>query len=652
MCGICGVINLENKTVDIEKLEEATSIMKHRGPDDEGYLLIGKACREYGGHDSRVNLPKLKPEKDTVVALGHRRLSIIDVSTSGHQPMCNENRAVWVIFNGELYNYRELKKELAKHTFRSDTDTEVLLHGYEEWGIEKLLEKMAGMWAFSIIDMQNKQAYLVRDRFGIKPLYYDNDGKALVFASEIKAVRILHPTEALNEKRIVSFLSASYYEPNETFFQHIKQVKPGNYLKVNLKTKKAEEKEYWNIKMAKDTLTGKDTSNSYEEIDLHQVSSRFKDLFIESVRLHLRSDVPIGTCLSGGLDSSSIVCTAQKLLDENVIDEKGLTRQVRTFSSVPKEKEVSEKAYIDEVNHQANTEAHTVTPTFTEFMTDLDRLVEMHDEPFLNPSVYMQYRVMQLAKENGVKVLLDGQGADESLGGYHSYLAFYFSDLRRQGLYIELVRELYDFRDQLYPFVGKVFRRKFGTWDRTVKGLVKISPISSSMDKYFSRAKTFAEQLKEDTVGRNLLELLKYEDQNSMIFSIESRVPFLYHPLIEYIFSLPMSARIGNGWTKLMLRESMKGVLPETIRKRRTKLGFPAPDKAWALEMISDYREQLKQSVRNIEKYIDVEIFEKLMRSIMKHKRDEDIKLFWRIVIFERWYRKTMTKTGSTNKKS
>jgi asparagine synthase (glutamine-hydrolysing) len=450
----------------------------------------------------------------------------------------------------------------------------------------------------------------------------------------------------------VSFLSASYYEPNETFFQHIRQVKPGNYLKIDLKTKKVEEKEYWNIKMAKDPLTGKDISNSYEKIDLRQASSRFKELFIESVRLHLRSDVPIGTCLSGGLDSSSIVCTAQKLLDENAIKEKGLTRRVRTFSSVPKEKEASEKIYIDEVNHQANTEAHTVTPTFSEFMTDLDRLVEMHDEPFLNPSVYMQYKVMQLAKENGVKVLLDGQGADESLGGYYSYLAFYFNDLRRQGLYTELIRELYDFRDQLYPFVGKVLRRKLGTWDRTIKGLVKISPLSSSMDKYFSRAKTFAEQLKEDTVGRNLLELLKYEDQNSMIFSIESRVPFLYHPLIEYVFSLPMSARIGKGWTKLMLRESMNGILPETIRKRRTKLGFPAPDKAWALEMISNYREQLEQSMRNIENYIDLEIFEKLMRSIMKHKRDEDVKLFWRIVIFERWYRKTMTKTGSTNKKS
>lgn len=652
MCGICGIINLEGRIVDVEKLERATNIMKHRGPDDEGYVLMGRKCTEYGGHDSKVDLPRLKPEKDTVVALGHRRLSIIDVSSSGHQPMCNENRTVWVIFNGELYNYRELKKELAGHTFRSDTDTEVLLHGYEEWGIEKLLEKMAGMWAFSLIDTQNEQAYLVRDRFGIKPLYYDNDGKAVVFASEIKAVRILHPTEALNEKRIVSFLSASYYEPNETFFQHIRQVKPGNYLKIDLKTKKVEEKEYWNIKMAKDPLTGKDISNSYEKIDLRQASSRFKELFIESVRLHLRSDVPIGTCLSGGLDSSSIVCTAQKLLDENAINEKGLTRRVRTFSSVPKEKEASEKIYIDEVNRQANTEAHTVTPTFSEFMTDFDRLVEMHDEPFLNPSVYMQYKVMQLAKENGIKVLLDGQGADESLGGYYSYLAFYFNDLRRQGLYTELIRELYDFRDQLYPFVGKVLRRKLGTWDRTVKGLVKISPLSSSMDKYFSRAKTFAEQLKEDTVGRNLLELLKYEDQNSMIFSIESRVPFLYHPLIEYIFSLPISARIGKGWTKLMLRESMNGILPETIRKRRTKLGFPAPDKAWALEMISNYREQLEQSMRNIENYIDPEIFEKLMRSIMKHKRDEDIKLFWRIIIFERWYRKTMTKTGSTNKKS
>jgi len=652
MCGICGVISLKGRSIDTAELEKATNIMRHRGPDDEGYLLIGKTPIEYGGNDSRVELPKLRTQENANIGLGHRRLSIIDVSPSGHQPMCNEDRTVWVVFNGEVYNYRELKTQLTNHTFKSDTDTEVMLHGYEEWGIENLLQRMVGMWAFCIVDLKKRTAYLARDRFGIKPLYYNNNDDAFVFASEIKALRILHPTDILNEKRIVSFLGASYYEPGETFFQNIKQVKPAHYLKTNLKTKAIEETEYWGIQLTKDPSTGKDISSSYEKVDLPAVSSRFKELFVESMKLHLRSDVPIGTCLSGGLDSSSIVCTAQMLLERKALNEKGLTGKVRTFSSTPKEKEVSEKTYIDEVNRHAKTEAYAVTPTFDEFTEDLDRLIEMHDEPFLNPSVYMQYRVMELAREKGITVLLDGQGADESLGGYHSYLAFYFSDLRRQGMYTELVRELYGFRGQLYPFVGKVLRRKTGTWNRAIRGLVKISPISSSIDKYFSRAKTFAEQLKEDTVGRNLLELLKYEDQNSMIFSIESRVPFLYHPLIEYIFSLPMSAKIGNGWTKLVLRESMKGILPESVRKRKSKLGFPAPDKTWALDMISRNRQELKKSMQNIGKYVDAEIFGTLMDSIEKHKRDEEIKLFWRIVIFERWYRKTMTKTGSTNEKS
>jgi asparagine synthase (glutamine-hydrolysing) len=631
MCGISGVISLNGRNVDVAVLEKATNVMRHRGPDDEGYVLIGKSATEYGGKDSKVKLPQMRNEKDASIGLGHRRLSIIDVSPNGHQPICNEDRTVWIVYNGEVYNYRELRTSLENHTFKSDTDTEVLLHGYEEWGIEDLLKRIVGMWAFAIIDMRKNTVYLVRDRFGIKPLYYNKIEDAFIFASEIKAVRTLHPSNKLNERRIIDFLSSAYYDSEQTFFEDIKQVKPAHYLKIDLEKKAVEEAEYWKI--------GTNINNSYGKVDVGPLSSKFREYFVESIKLHLRSDVPVGTCLSGGLDSSSIVCTSQMLLDENAVKERGLGPRIRTFSSIPSEKEVSEEEYIEEVNKHAKTEAYAVTPTFDEFMADLDGLVEIHDEPFLGPSVYMQYRVMKLAKERGVKVLLDGQGADESLGGYYSYLAYYFSDLRRQGLYLKLLKEAFHFRGQLSPFVGKVLRRKLGLWERTVQGLVKVSHISSSIDKYLKPgSKTFAEQLKEDVVGRNLLELLKYEDQNSMNFSIESRVPFLYHAMIEYIFSLPMSAKISSGWTKLILREAMKGILPEKIRKRKSKLGFPAPIESWALELISRNKQELKNSIQNIEEYIDAEIFEKLMDNITKNKYDEDIKLFWRILIFERWY--------------
>jgi len=631
MCGITGIISLSERSIKTANLEKATNIMRHRGPDDEGYVLLGKSATEYGGKNSEVKLPPIKTEKDTRIGLGHRRLSIIDVSPNGHQPMCNEDRSIWIVFNGEVYNYRELRMSLNNHTFKSDTDTEILLHGYEEWGLENLLKRMVGMWAFAIVDTQKKKAYLTRDRFGIKPLYYNKDDDALVFASEIKAVRILRPTDKLNQGRIVDYLSSAYYDSEQTFFEDIKQVKPAHYMRIDLEKKTSEEVEYWKI--------GTDISNSYDKVNIEVLSSKFKEHFVDSIKLHLRSDVPIGTCLSGGLDSSSITCTSQMLLDENAVKERGLSLRIKTFSSIPKEKEVSEEKYIAEVNSHAKTEAYAVTPTFNEFMADLDSLVEIHDEPFLSPSVYMQYRVMKLAKENGVRVLLDGQGADESLGGYYSYLAYYFSDLTRQRLYFKLLKETFLFRGQLSPFVGKVLRKKLGLWEKTVRGLVKVSPISSSIDKYLDTgSKTFAEQLKEDVVGRSLLELLKYEDQNSMAFSIESRVPFLYHPLIEYVFSLPMSAKIGNGWTKLILREAMKGILPEKIRKRKSKLGFPAPNKSWALELISRNKQELKDAMKNIKEYIDAKVFVKLMDRITEHTYDEDIKLFWRILIFERWY--------------
>jgi asparagine synthase (glutamine-hydrolysing) len=634
MCGISGVISLNGRNVDVAVLEKATNIMRHRGPDDEGYVLIGESATEYGGKDSRVKLPRIRDEKNASVGLGHRRLSIIDVSPNGHQPFCNEDRTIWVVYNGEVYNYRELRESLDGHTFKSDTDTEVLLHGYEEWGIEDLLKRMVGMWAFVIVDVSGRAVYLVRDRFGIKPLYYNKNDDVFVFASEIKAVRVLQPSNKLNEGRIIDYLSSAYYDSEQTFFEDVKQVKPAHYLKIDLEKKTVEEVEYWKIG---------DICNTYDKVDVGPVSSKFREYFVESIKLHLRSDVPVGTCLSGGLDSSSIVCTAQMLLDKNAVKEKGLGPRIRTFSSIPREKEVSEEEYIAEVNRQEKTEAYAVTPTLDEFMADLDALVETHDEPFVGPSTYMQYRVMKLAKERGVKVLLDGQGADESLGGYYSYLAYYFNDLRRQRSYLKLMEEAFHFRGQLSPFVGKVLRRKLGLWEKTVEGLVKVSPIPSSIDKYLKPgSKTFAEQLKEDVVGRNLLELLKYEDRNSMNFSIESRVPFLYHPMIEYIFSLPMSTKINNGWTKLVLREAMKDILPGNIRKRKSKLGFPAPIEGWALELISRNKQELKNSIQSIEKYIDPEIFEKLMDNITKHRYDEDIKLFWRILIFERWHQRIM----------
>ena len=366
-------------------------------------------------------------------------------------------------------------------------------------------------------------------------------------------------------------------------------------------------------------------AGNYENIDLPNVALRFKELFVESIQQSLRSNVPVGACLSGGLDSSSVVCTAQTLMDE----------KLKTFSSMPIEKEANEQEYIDAINEYTGTKSYIVTPTFDEFMKDFDMLVALHDEPFPSPSIYMQYRVMKLAKENNVTILLDGQGGDELLAGYYTYLPRYFGDLKHLHKYRKLMSELWSFRNEYLPFVGRVLRNKTGLWNKSIKGLIK-KPIGDiGIDRHFGNV-SFVEQLRLD-LANSLPKLLHTGDLNAKACGVKIRTPFTYDKLVEYVVSLPITARISNGWTKRILREAMRDILPEKIRLRRTKLGFPAPNKAWAIEMISSRKDEIKQLIQAIEEYIDAVPFEKLMNNIIKHKHNEDIKLFWRILIFGKW---------------
>jgi len=636
MCGIAGVARLDVRDVDTEAFYTALSLMKHRGPDDEGMVLIDSSTgkfEERGGEDTPQELGLADIHVPTTlksrVVLGNRRLSIIDLTIKGHQPQKNEDHTIWVVLNGEVYNYRELKKELTRtgHEFLSDSDTEVIVHGYEQWGMELLLSKMIGMWGFALWDQSRRKLYLVRDRFGIKPLYYHLDDTQLVFSSEIKAIRALYPAK-MNDGRIAEFLWFRPYKSDETFFDGINQVMAAHYVEMDVTTKRLHTTRYWQLS---------EVNTSYEKTDLIEATKTFYQLFEQSIKLHMRSDVPVGTCLSGGLDSSSIVCLSQKLLREGALAEKGLerTEKLKTFSSAPQEKRISEVPYVEEVVRYSAVEPHFTTPTFDDFLKDFEKLVSIHDEPFQDPSVYMQYRVIKLAKENGIKVLLDGQGGDECLAGYQRYVGDYLRDLIREKKYFSAFVNFFGTLDLTGPFFWRYFRKRFGTRQRTLEEVITINRPPERPLEY--ETNNLANRLRYDLLAGSIIELLKYEDTNSMAFSIESRVPFLFHPMIDYLFKLPMSTKINGRWTKYILRESMKDILPEKIRMRRSKLGFPAPSKEWAKKLIKERTDLCIETATYAKNYVNLKNFEALCRSILAKGRSEDIELFWRILVLSKW---------------
>lgn len=531
MCGIAGVVRLDVRDVDTGAFYTALSLMKHRGPDDEGMVLIDSSTgkfEERGGEDTPQELGLADIHTPTTlksrVVLGNRRLSIIDLTIKGHQPQKNEDHTIWVVLNGEVYNYRELKKELTKagHEFLSDSDTEVIVHGYEQWGMELLLSRMIGMWGFALWDQSRRKLYLVRDRFGIKPLYYHLDDAQLVFSSEIKAIRVLYPAK-MNDRRIAEFLWFRPYKSDETFFDGINQVMAAHYVQMDVTTKRLHTTRYWQLS---------EVNTSYEKTDFIEATKTFYQLFEQSIKLHMRSDVPVGTCLSGGLDSSSIVCLSQKLLREGALSEKGLerTEKLKTFSSAPQEKRISEIPYVEEVIRYSEVEPHFTTPTFDDFLKDFEELVSIHDEPFQDPSVYMQYRVIKLAKKNGIKVLLDGQGGDECLAGYQRYVGDYLRDLIREKKYFRALVSFFGTLDLTGPFFWRYFRKRLGTRQRTLEEVITINRPPERPLEY--ETNNLANRLRYDLLAGSIIELLKYEDTNSMAFSIESRVPFLFHPMI------------------------------------------------------------------------------------------------------------------------
>jgi len=640
--------------------------LRHRGPDDEGYLFVNTHTSNFllaGGRDTPREVfssdypysPKevitdLSGESGYDLALANRRLAIIDLSPAGHQPMCNEDGTIWIVHNGEVYNFRELREELKPlgHRFVSDTDTEVIVHAYEEWGAN-CLNKFNGMWSFCIWDSKTRKLFCTRDRFGIKPFYYYLDEERFVFASEIKALLAGGIKAVPNYKALYDFLASGLTDHlEETAFKWIKALLPGHNLFLDLGTGEWTIHRYWDVE---------DAMNARDRASAEFSSAGILDLLSDAVWMRLRADVPIGSCLSGGLDSSAIVCLANELLQQGVAAF-GTETQQHTFSARYADPHFDEGTYIQEALQPTGAIGHMTYPTAKGLLKNIEQLLLVQEKPFASTSVFAQWCVFRLAKGEGVKVTLDGQGGDELFLGYHSYFVPFLVELLQRLRVVRLFSEFASLK-ALYDYPTQRLLAQTVYWSLPEIIRSKLRSISKPLrHRYpwlrweFVRAYHSAEAeergpgltLLEDAVRRQIIQtsipsLLRYADRNSMAHSIESRVPFLDHRLVELALAVPPTFQIQRGVTKALLRKALVGVLPAPIRDRTDKVPFATPEGSWFLK---EGRALLgsvvgSRSFRS-RKYLDQGVIKDMVQSFLSGKTPWD-PVLWRVLNVELWNR-------------
>lgn len=592
MCGIAGVFNSRGQ-LNPHDLKRMTDAIAHRGPDGEGHWM----------------------NAESTIGLGHRRLAIIDLSDAGSQPMTSLGGRYTIVFNGEIYNYVELKEELIKkgYSFHSHSDTEVLLNLFIEKG-DRCLSYLDGMFAFAIWDNVEKKLFCARDRFGEKPFYYHFiPGKLFVFASEIKAIKAYGVPLSFHPHRIGWYLNDIYALSNplkqeETFYRQVQKLEAGYSLTIDSELT-LRKKKYWDI-----DINHIDLSISFNEAKEH-----FKHLFHQSVQLRLRSDVPIGTSLSGGLDSSSVVCVISEMLRSS-----GGTQ--KTFSARFKNYDKDEGKFIEEVIRGKQLQAFYTWPEADHLLNQFEQFMYHQEEPVGTANQFSQWEVMKLARQEQVTVLLDGQGADEIVTGYSHYFDTYFHELhtfypdrfdKELHAYIENINPGYEFvlykQKEAKTLSSRTKSLIYPLYKKIVKPVLPIKKnYSGLMDPdygleanrhgdyfYFDYTKGLNRGLYNDAKNGKLEDLLRYGDKNSMAHSREVRLPFLSHKLAEFVFSLPPWFKIHDGWSKYILRESMKELLPEKIAWRKDKIGYQTPQERWLIK--DRIKERLQESVKVLE---------------------------------------------------
>jgi asparagine synthase (glutamine-hydrolysing) len=587
MCGIFGVLTVSQPAMQFQ-VERALAAVVHRGPDGEGIWR-----RPHGG--------------PPFVAFGHRRLAIIDLSDSAAQPMESRDGGVCLTYNGEIYNYRELREELesAGFAFRSMGDTEVLLNAYRHWG-PACLSRLNGMFAFCLWDEIRRELFAARDRFGEKPFHYCYDERrgCFAFASEIKSLLAsgLVPWN-INDRALARYVTDNILDGHaETLYDPVRRLLPGRSLRLKWRPDGTtiEINRYWAPPAPEAT-----------EADPARATARFRELFQDSVRLRLRSDVPIGTSLSGGVDSSAIVCAIHQL---------GAAGQ-RTFSSRVPGSKLDEGTYIDIVRANTGIGGYDVVPSAAELTRTFSVLCRHMEEPFPSTSMFAQFLVMRLAQENHVGVLLDGQGADELLGGYQGYFRLRYGDMARK-LKIGALRCELDVYSRLRGgrralttkgIVGALLPRRiesalsgrsasrglFGAWwDRD--WMASIDTDDSAETKNLPHFDRFTAALYYDSLEGPLQELLRYGDRNSMAWSREVRQPFLDHRLAEYSFALAPELKISGGMTKVVLRRAMRGLVPDVVLDRPEKFAFETPQGHWLSGPLRPWVEQQMEKTASV----------------------------------------------------
>jgi asparagine synthase (glutamine-hydrolysing) len=587
---MCGIAGISGRAIETQTLKDIQRILFHRGPDDDGCVIYSEG--RLGGLGSARTMA-------SGTALLHSRLSIIDLSPAASQPMCTDDGRYVVVFNGEIYNFVELRQELEAlgcH-FRSRSDTEVLLQAYARWGTNAL-PRLVGMFAFAILDTVDNTILLARDPFGIKPLYYVKvEGHCFAFASEIKALLTFSERKA-DPQRVYHYLRYGVTDHGEgTLIRDIHQIPAAHFMHVNAQTLSVGEPvAYWTPDLG-----------STLDIGFDEAARHLKQLFMRTIELHLRSDVAIGSALSGGVDSSAIVCAMRAVAGRHL--------DLHTFTFVAGKDGFDEEHWADIVIQFVRANGHKVHLTHEELVDDIDDLVYVQDEPFGSTNIYAQYRVFQLAKQHGIKVMLDGQGADELMAGYRSYLGTRMASLlsrgripeaisllRRSGglpggSYAEVVQRAADHllpistRRILRHLVGRSFVPNWLNQSWFTRHGVDLTLPSADQGNSL-----LAQELHHSVSVTSLPHLLRWEDRNSMAASIESRVPFLTTDLAQFLLTLPESYLISpDGTQKAVFRRAMRGIVPDAILDRKDKIGFGAPESTWLKSQRSWVRTNLAE---------------------------------------------------------
>lgn len=651
MCGILGLYAFDDQIINIKKFHQCNSVIRHRGPDDEGYLLfnhksnVSMPCKG-ADSDPLLDMPDIESRYDRSVSLvlAFRRLSILDLSISGHQPMPSRDGKYWIIYNGEIYNYVELREELKNlgYEFTSASDTEVLLTGYIHWG-NAILNKLTGMFAFAILDLNKKKLFLARDFFGIKPLYYSLENNKFAFASEAKALLEMdHISRKIDPNAAYLYLRHGLTDHDEsTLWSTIRKLPPAHFLDISLDSPgTVQPQRYWQL-----------DSEKQLNISFIDAAAQLRDLFLQSVSLHLRSDVAIGAALSGGIDSTAIVSAMRQIQGDDL--------DLHTFSYLADDPLLSEEKWADLAGQSAGAKIFKTRFSVENLTEDIDTLIYALDEPFGGTSIYAQYCVFRLAHQNKIKVMLDGQGADELFGGYASYMSgrlLSFFSRGEMGNAFSLLNKVWGRSDlggmrillragglltpesfrgigqsligaNLIPaWMNASWLRRQGVESRSIISMTKLN-----------NKQALRSLLYQTFTTTSLPMLLRYEDHNSMAHSIESRVPFLTPAIVNFIFALPEEYLIdNNGVTKSVFRQAMRDIMPEPILDRRDKIGFQTPErhlianlKPWVEKILNSDRAR-EIPIMNIQ-YIKHDVTQMLAG---KRKFDSRI---WRWVNFIRW---------------